>query len=176
MSHLSFFWYTPIPTFPVRYSTFVRIGSGLSFADYVWVRDKPWKPWDPKHPPEFLQTSNRGQDDKGDVYLNPEEYAIFIQMTVVNSFNCIPAPSSWKSRQQRLRLLVMIHFSAFPIQRWHYCADQYHMRFTMRFPRALSIRDDLSIADCMSASGSFLYIALFRFWQSVQLSLKVFDR
>lgn len=56
-----------------RYSTFVRIGSGLSFADYVWIRDKPWKPWDPKHPPEFLQVSNRGTDDKGDIYLNPEE-------------------------------------------------------------------------------------------------------
>lgn len=26
----------------------------------------------------------------------------------------------------------------------------------MRFPRALSIRDDLSIADCMTASGLFL--------------------
>jgi len=56
-----------------RYSTFVRIGSGLSFADYVWIRAKPWKPRDPKHPPEFLQTSNRGQDDKGELYLNPEE-------------------------------------------------------------------------------------------------------
>ena len=76
---ISFDILAPVSTFPIRYSTFVRIGSGLSFADYVWVRDKPWKPWDPKHPPEFLQTSNRGQDDKGDVYLNPEEYVIFIQ-------------------------------------------------------------------------------------------------
>ena len=57
-----------------RYSTFVRIGSGLSFADYVWVRDKPWKVWDPKHPPHFLQTAKRGHEDKGDVYLEPEEY------------------------------------------------------------------------------------------------------
>lgn len=56
-----------------KYNTFVRIGSGLSFADYVWVRDKPWKVWDPKHPPEFLQVASRGQDDKGDVYLKPEE-------------------------------------------------------------------------------------------------------
>ncbi|KIM44920.1 hypothetical protein M413DRAFT_442894 [Hebeloma cylindrosporum] len=101
-----------------KYSTFVRIGSGLSFADYVWVRSKPWKPWDPKHPPEFLQTSNRGQDDKGDVYLNPEDSFIL----KVKAAEITPS-------------------------------DQYHMRFTMRFPRALSIRDDLSIADCMSASA-----------------------
>lgn len=58
---------------PRRYSTFVRIGSGLSFSDYVWVRDKPWKVWDPKHPPPFLLTSKRSQDDKGDLYLEPEE-------------------------------------------------------------------------------------------------------
>jgi DNA ligase-4 len=28
------------------------------------------------------------------------------------------------------------------------------MGFTMRFPRALSIRDDLSISDCITASGA----------------------
>lgn len=33
-------------------------------------------------------------------------------------------------------------------------SDQYDMGFTMRFPRALMIRDDLSIADCMSATGA----------------------
>ena len=57
----------------LRYSTFVRIGTGLSFADYVWVRQKPWKEWDPENPPSFLMVSNQGQDDKGDVYLEPEE-------------------------------------------------------------------------------------------------------
>ena len=31
--------------------------------------------------------------------------------------------------------------------------DQYHLGFTMRFPRAVAIRDDLTIADCMTASG-----------------------
>jgi DNA ligase-4 len=56
-----------------RYSSFVRIGSGLSFADFVWVRNKPWKQWDPKNPPDFLLTAKRGIDDKGDVYLEPEE-------------------------------------------------------------------------------------------------------
>jgi DNA ligase-4 len=56
-----------------RYRTFVRIGSGLTFADYVWVRAKPWKPWDLKEPPSFLLTANKSHDDKGDVYLEPEE-------------------------------------------------------------------------------------------------------
>jgi len=57
-----------------RYSTFVRIGSGLSFADYVWIRAKPWKPWIKDDPPAFLQTAKKGSEDKGDVYLEPEEY------------------------------------------------------------------------------------------------------
>lgn len=56
-----------------RYSSFVRIGSGLSFADYVWIRQKPWKEWDPKNPPEFLRTAKRGHEDKGDVYIEPAE-------------------------------------------------------------------------------------------------------
>lgn len=34
--------------------------------------------------------------------------------------------------------------------------DQYYTGYTMRFPRALQIRDDLSIGDCMSASGTCL--------------------
>ncbi|KAE9399995.1 DNA ligase 4 [Gymnopus androsaceus JB14] len=55
------------------YSTFVRIGSGLSFSDYAWIRGKPWKVRDAKNPPEWLQTSKKGNDDKGDVYLEPED-------------------------------------------------------------------------------------------------------
>jgi len=35
--------------------------------------------------------------------------------------------------------------------------DQYHLGFTMRFPRALSIREDLSRADCITASGAILH-------------------
>ncbi|KAF9525150.1 DNA ligase 4 [Crepidotus variabilis] len=101
-----------------KYNTFVRIGSGLSFADYVWVRDKPWKVWDPKHPPDFLQVASRGQDDKGDVYLKPEDSFIL----KVKAAEITPS-------------------------------DQYYMGYTMRFPRALQIRDDLTIADCMSASA-----------------------
>ncbi|KAJ7634099.1 DNA ligase IV [Mycena polygramma] len=103
-----------------KYSTFVRIGSGLSFADYVWVRDKPWKTWDPKHPPDFLQTAKKSHEDKGDVYLLPEDSFIL-----------------------KVKAAEIV------------TSDQYHMGHTMRFPRALSIRDDLSIADCMPASAIF---------------------
>jgi DNA ligase 4 len=35
--------------------------------------------------------------------------------------------------------------------------DQYHLGFTMRFPRAMSIREDLSRADCVTASGAVLH-------------------
>lgn len=33
-------------------------------------------------------------------------------------------------------------------------SDLYSLGFTMRFPRALSIRDDLTVADCMTATGT----------------------
>lgn len=35
--------------------------------------------------------------------------------------------------------------------------DQYHLGFTMRFPRAMSIREDLSLTDCVTASGAVLH-------------------
>lgn len=63
-----------------QYSTFVRIGSGFSFADYVWIRDKPWKVWDPRKPPTWLKTAKKGFDDKGDLYLEPEEYVDFYRV------------------------------------------------------------------------------------------------
>jgi len=102
----------------LKYSTFVRVGSGFSFADYVWIRQKPWKVWDKKNPPSFLEVAKKGQDDKGDVYLEPEDSFI-------------------------LKIIAAEVISS----------DQYHMGFTMRFPRALLIRDDLTIADCMTASA-----------------------
>ena len=52
----------------------MRVGTGFSFSDYVWIRAKPWKDWDPKAPPPWLQVSGKGMEDKGDVYLEPEEY------------------------------------------------------------------------------------------------------
>lgn len=57
-----------------RWSTFARIGTGLSYADFVTVRAKSWIDWGENGPP-FLLTSPKSTDDKGDVYLNPEEYA-----------------------------------------------------------------------------------------------------
>lgn len=99
-----------------KYSTFVRIGSGLSYADYVWIRDKPWKAWNAQQQPSFLLTANRSQDDKGDVFLEPEDSFIL----KIKAAEIVPS-------------------------------DQYHMGFTMRFPRAMAIRDDLTVADCMSA-------------------------
>lgn len=57
-----------------RYSTFVRVGTGLSYSDYEGVRSRPWKVWDPKSPPAFLQTSQKeSAEDKGDMYLEPQE-------------------------------------------------------------------------------------------------------
>ncbi|KIK82388.1 hypothetical protein PAXRUDRAFT_35579 [Paxillus rubicundulus Ve08.2h10] len=101
-----------------RYSSFVRVGSGLSFTDYVWIRQKPWKEWDPKSPPEFLRTAKRGHDDKGDVYIEPaDSFILRVKASEITA------------------------------------SDQYHLGVTMRFPRALSIRDDLSIEDCMSGSA-----------------------
>ncbi|KAJ8590777.1 DNA ligase 4 [Rhizopogon salebrosus TDB-379] len=101
-----------------KYSTFVRVGTGLSFADYVWLRQKPWKVWDPKSPPDFLQTAKRTHEDKGDLYLEPEDsFILKIKAAEITS------------------------------------SDQYHLGVTMRFPRALAIRDDLSMADCMTATA-----------------------
>ncbi|KAI0322809.1 DNA ligase 4 [Amylostereum chailletii] len=101
-----------------EYSTFVRVGSGLSYVEYAWVRDKPWKKRDPNNPPGFVQTSARGTDDKGDLYLEPEDsFILQIKAAEITS------------------------------------SDQYHVGFTLRFPRALRIRDDLSIQDCMTVSA-----------------------
>ncbi|TFK51779.1 ATP-dependent DNA ligase [Heliocybe sulcata] len=101
-----------------KYSTFVRIGSGLSYADYVWVRSKHWKAWEPNTTPDFLSTARKGRDDKCDVYLEPEDSFIL----KVKAAEITPS-------------------------------DGYHLGYTMRFPRALAIRDDLNISDCMTATS-----------------------
>ena len=33
------------------------------------------------------------------------------------------------------------------------------MKYTMRFPRALSIRDDLTVNDCLTASGLYFLLS-----------------
>ncbi|EJD07416.1 DNA ligase 4 [Fomitiporia mediterranea MF3/22] len=101
-----------------KYSSFVRIGTGLSYADYVWIRQKNWKPFDKNKMPSWYQASKKGYDDKGDIYIEPEDSFIL----KIKAAEITPS-------------------------------DQYHLGFTMRFPRAVAIRDDLSIADCMSATA-----------------------
>ncbi len=59
------------------YKTLVRIGSGLSLEDYEWTNMKPWKPFNKYKPPFWLRVSETGSDDKGDVYLEPEECVLF---------------------------------------------------------------------------------------------------
>jgi len=56
-----------------RYSTFCRIGTGLSYADFVGIRERKWIEWEKGEPLDFLQAATRSQDDKGDVYIRPEE-------------------------------------------------------------------------------------------------------
>ncbi|KAF7294400.1 DNA ligase [Mycena kentingensis (nom. inval.)] len=118
-----------------KYSSFCRIGSGLSFSDYIDIRKKPWKPWDPKNPPAFLQTAKKSHEDKGDVYLNPEDSFIL----KVKAAEIVPSG------------LRTCHLEIFCLS--HLAQEQYHMAFTMRFPRALSVRHDLDIADCMPATA-----------------------
>ncbi|KAF9820585.1 hypothetical protein IEO21_01288 [Rhodonia placenta] len=103
-----------------KYSTFVRIGTGLSYADYIWVRQKPWKTWDPKNPPSFLQVAKKGSEDKGDVYLEPQD-SFLLKIKAAEITN----------------------------------SDLYHMGVTMRFPRAIQIREDLDTSDCTTATAVF---------------------
>jgi hypothetical protein len=80
-----FFIHLPFSRFlrVIRYSTFVRIGSGLSYSDFVWIRDKPWKAWNAQQQPSFLLTANRSHEDKGDMFLEPEEYGQYLAVTWV---------------------------------------------------------------------------------------------
>lgn len=53
----------------------MRIGTGLTIEDYDWVNKKRWKRMDRKAPPPHMKTSSSNKkEDKGDVYLDPEEY------------------------------------------------------------------------------------------------------
>jgi hypothetical protein len=49
--------------------------------------------------------------------------------------------------------------------------DQYHLGFTMRFPRALSIREDLSLSDCITASGAVLHSLGYHSFLSLSLAI-----
>jgi DNA ligase-4 len=58
----------------LKYRTFVRVGSGFSFSDYAEIRARPWKEYPGGRRPSFTIGSEKGGDDKGDVYLEPEQY------------------------------------------------------------------------------------------------------
>ncbi|KAJ1304100.1 hypothetical protein OPQ81_008505 [Rhizoctonia solani] len=59
------------------YATFVRVGTGLSIEDYDWVNKKKWIRLDKKAPPPHIKVSPSGKcEDKGDVYLDPEDWFI----------------------------------------------------------------------------------------------------
>ena len=65
------------------YKTLVRIGSGLSLEDYEWVNMKPWKPLNKYKPPYWLRVSETGSEDKGDVYLDPEECVLITYLQLL---------------------------------------------------------------------------------------------
>ncbi|KAH7325206.1 ATP dependent DNA ligase domain-containing protein [Rhizoctonia solani] len=73
------------------YATFVRVGTGLSIDDYDWVNKKKWIRMDRKAPPPHLKLSPSAKnEDKGDVYLDPEDWFIIsvkaASITVTDEF------------------------------------------------------------------------------------------
>lgn len=147
-----------ISSAPPRYSTFIRIGSGLSYADYVWIREKPWKAWNAQQEPSFLLTAKRSHEDKGDMFLEPEEFVLHWSRSPVcfADMECT-VRLSWKWKQQRLFPAVRHSICFMNMFTWiSRDLDQYHIGFTMRFPRALAIRENSTVADCMTATGRSL--------------------
>ncbi|CAE7070145.1 unnamed protein product [Rhizoctonia solani] len=73
------------------YATFVRVGTGLSIEDYDWINKKKWIRMDRKAPPPHLKHSSSAKsEDKGDVYLDPEDWFIIsvkaASITVTDEF------------------------------------------------------------------------------------------
>ncbi|CAG7851558.1 DNA ligase 4; AltName: Full=DNA ligase IV; AltName: Full=Polydeoxyribonucleotide synthase [ATP] 4 [Serendipita indica DSM 11827] len=97
--------------------------TGLSFADYVIIRAKPWTDWGKNGPP-FLQSAPRANtDDKCDLYLKPEDaFVVTVKAAEITG------------------------------------TDQYHMPYTLRFPRAVRIRDEFTAEDAATVSELFEYI------------------
>ncbi|KAG8696577.1 DNA ligase (ATP) [Ceratobasidium sp. 395] len=53
------------------------IGTGLSIDDYDWINKKKWIRMDKKAPPPHMKVSpSNKREDKGDVYLSPEDWFI----------------------------------------------------------------------------------------------------
>jgi DNA ligase-4 len=57
----------------LKYRTFVRVGSGFSFSDYAEIRSRPWKEYPAGRRPSFIIGADKGGDDRGDMYLEPEQ-------------------------------------------------------------------------------------------------------
>ncbi|GFZ52023.1 DNA ligase 4 [Saitozyma sp. JCM 24511] len=58
-----------------QFTSFVKIGSGMSYTDYEWIMNKHGqhlKPFDRKNPPPWMQLGQTGLDDKPDVYIHPD--------------------------------------------------------------------------------------------------------
>jgi hypothetical protein len=73
----SFLFYEYLKLTTIRYATFVRIGTGLTIEDYDWVNKKKWIRMDKKAPPPHMKVSPSSKsEDKGDVYLDPEECVV----------------------------------------------------------------------------------------------------
>ncbi|KAG9081227.1 DNA ligase (ATP), partial [Ceratobasidium sp. 370] len=59
------------------YATFCRIGTGLTIDDYDWINKKKWIRMDKKAlPPHIKASASNKREDKGDVYLDPEDWFI----------------------------------------------------------------------------------------------------
>ncbi|KIK57415.1 hypothetical protein GYMLUDRAFT_247050 [Collybiopsis luxurians FD-317 M1] len=108
---------------PERYSTFVRVGSGLTNVQLDRITDMPWKRRGSKGLPEWLQTLKAWDDDKYDVYLELEDtFALEVKASEIIA------------------------------------SDHHYFDYSLRFPRAMAIREDLSKDDCWTTSRILDYM------------------
>ncbi|KZT52994.1 ATP-dependent DNA ligase [Calocera cornea HHB12733] len=56
-----------------HFLSFVRIGTGLSMSDFEEIRQKNWRDYTPGEELDFVKLSDRGNEDKPDVYIRPED-------------------------------------------------------------------------------------------------------
>ncbi|KZP01667.1 ATP-dependent DNA ligase [Calocera viscosa TUFC12733] len=56
-----------------HFLSFVRIGSGLNMSEFEEIRRKDWREYTPGEELDFVKLSERGTEDKPDVYIRPEE-------------------------------------------------------------------------------------------------------
>ncbi|KAG8934827.1 DNA ligase (ATP) [Tulasnella sp. 418] len=104
-----------------RYMSFLRVGSGLTFADYEWIKSRNWKPYEKSRTPDWMRLSTASSiDDTGHVYIEPEDsFVVSVKGASINS------------------------------------TEGYACQMTLRFPRCLGIRHDLSLDDVLTYSDLF---------------------